>query len=86
MVPIRPDTPHVMEWIFDIHPLLGKWETLVGEGVFSWGMEGTWTWWVERRDEFQGLSCDFEEGGENGVFCEARCGLSGVRGERERDH
>jgi hypothetical protein len=24
-------------------------------------------------------------GGESGVFCEARCGLNGVGGERERD-
>ncbi len=27
----------------------------------------------------------WKEGGESGVFCEARCGLSGVGEERERD-
>jgi hypothetical protein len=27
-----------------------------------------------------------KEGGESGVFCEARCGLSRVGRERERDH
>ncbi len=87
MVLIRPETPHVVGWVFDIHPSAGKWETLVGEGGFCfWGMEGTWTWWVERRDEFEGLSCDFEGGRREGCFCEVRCDLSGVGGERERDH
>ncbi len=62
MVPIQPETLHVVGWVFDIHPSVGKWETLVGEGAFSWGVEGTWTRWVERRDEFEGLSCDFEGG------------------------
>jgi hypothetical protein len=60
MVPIRLDTPHVVGRLFDIHPSVGKWKTLVGEGVFFWGMKGTWTCWVERRDEFERLSCDLE--------------------------
>ena len=38
---------------------------------------------MERRDEFEGLSCDFEGGRREWCFCEAKCGLSGV-GERER--
>jgi hypothetical protein len=58
-VPIKTN---VVGRVFDIHPLVGKWETLVGEGVFFLGDGRTWTWWVERRDEFEGLSCDFEGG------------------------
>ena len=27
-------------WVFDIHPSVGKWETLVGEGVFFLGDGG----------------------------------------------
>jgi hypothetical protein len=40
MVPIRPETPHVVGWMIDIHLSVGKWETLVGEGDFSLGDGG----------------------------------------------
>jgi hypothetical protein len=40
MVPIQPETLHVVERVFDIHPSVGKWETLVGEGDFILGNGG----------------------------------------------
>ena len=40
MVPIQPDSPHVVGLVFDIHPSVGKWETLVGEGGFFLGGGG----------------------------------------------
>jgi hypothetical protein len=40
MVPIRPETPHVVGQVFDIHSSVGKWETLVGEGGFFLGGGG----------------------------------------------
>ena len=35
MVPIRPETTHTVGRVCDIHPSVGKWETLTGEGGFG---------------------------------------------------
>ncbi len=35
IVPTRPGTPHVVGRVVDIHPLVGNWETLMGEGGFG---------------------------------------------------
>ena len=35
IVPIRPGTTHIVGLVCDIHPLVGKWETLTGEGGFG---------------------------------------------------
>ncbi len=87
MVPIQPETPHVVGWVFDIHPSVGKWETLVGErGFFSGGWRGLGHGGWGRGMSLKDCHVISKEGGEGGVFCEARCGLSGVEGERERDH
>jgi hypothetical protein len=64
MVPIQPETTHVVGRVFDIHPSVGKWETLVGEGGFFLGDGGDldmvggeegWVWkivmWFSRKEE-----------------------------------
>jgi hypothetical protein len=35
MLPIWPETTHLIGWVVDIHPLVGKVDTLVGEGGFG---------------------------------------------------
>ncbi len=35
IVPIQPGTMHVVGRVCDIHLLVGKWETLTGEGGFG---------------------------------------------------
>jgi hypothetical protein len=35
IVPIQPGTMHVVGRVCNIHPLVGKWEMLTGEGGFG---------------------------------------------------
>ena len=35
IVPIRPGTMHIVGFVCGIHPSVGKWETLTGEGGFG---------------------------------------------------
>ncbi len=68
MVPIRPETLHVVGQVFDIHPSVGKWETLVGGVFFSGGWRGLGTGGWRGGMSLKDCHVILKEGGESGVF------------------